>query len=417
MTVVAVVVTLSVILLLCSSSQAGGKRRDTTDNGTVTIIFGGGISFDGPVKYFAEVEKTCDYRRPFEKVRKILATADLRVASLDSPLLGKAYDESTPQLGKQTYNYGSIDAVEGLKYAGFDIVQVANKQFFDNGVAGVKSTISALKKAGIAYVGVQDRMNKEASQKPVIKTVNGLKVGFLSYFLISQGCSLNSFMERSRNASNGDENVFKLGPVAFNKLTASNEVQELAKRVDFTVVLMHWGEDYSPIPSLRVRQIARALTVFGAKLIIGTHPHVLQGHQCHGSNALAVYSMGNFLAPKYTGTTSEIFHGGRKPTKQDALKYAYDAESNYSLTQLGMMFRVTLSKAGIIAAHHLPIEIKNEPKTNCLQPTPAGTSWIEFCRGFDLYCMNWKDVCASEASMQDYLKNSPDTSACVKSDS
>ena len=276
MTVVAVVVTLSVILSLCSTSQADRKRRGTTDNGTVTIIFGGDISFDGPVKYFAEVEKTCDYRRPFEKVKRVLATADLRVANLDSPLLRKAYDESTPQYDKRTYNYGSIVAVEGLKYAGFDIVQVANKNFFDNGVAGVKNTISALNKAGISYVGLQDRVNKETSQKPVIKTINGLKIGFLSYFLISQGCSLNNFMKRSRNASNGDENVFKLGPVAFDKLTAHNEVKELVKRVDFTVVLMHWGEDYSPTPSLSVRQIAKTLAVFGANLIIGSHPRVLQ---------------------------------------------------------------------------------------------------------------------------------------------
>ena len=260
-------------LTACAASK---ESKLTSDNQTATIVFAGDISFDGPVKYFAEVEKTCDYKRPFERVRKLLAAADLRVANLESPLLKKAYGEKAPNSGKTVAHYGSIDAVEGLKYAGFDIVQVANNHFADYGLAGVKSTIAALKKAGIAYVGVQDRVNKKTSQKPVIKTVNGLKIGFLSYCLNFEGCS----PYRCENGYCSDfikgGDIFELGPVAFDKRTARNDIKRLSKRVDFTIVLMHWSKEYSLFPPLAIRQLAGSLIVYGANLIIGSHPHVIQ---------------------------------------------------------------------------------------------------------------------------------------------
>ena len=257
--------------------QAGKKWSGTNDNRTVTIIFGGDISFDGPVKYFAEVAKTCDYKRPFERVRKLLATADLRVANLESPLLKGAYIEKVPDNGKIISHYGSIDAVEGLKYAGFDIVQVANNHFADFGVAGVKSTIAALKKAGIAYVGVQDRVNKKTSQKPVIKTVNGLKIGFLSYCLNFEGCSIYKCeKEYCHDSTEGGNDFFGLGPVVFDKRIARNDIKRLSKRVDFTVVLMHWSQEYLLVPPLGMREIAESLVAYGATLVMGGHPHVIQ---------------------------------------------------------------------------------------------------------------------------------------------
>ncbi|XP_065071573.1 capsule biosynthesis protein CapA-like [Rhopilema esculentum] len=264
-------------LTVCASSK---ESKLISDNQTATIIFAGDISFDGPVKYFAEIEKTCDYKRPFERVRKLLATADLRVANLESPLLKRAYGEKVPDSGKTVANCGSIDAVEGLKYAGFDIVQVANNHFADFGVAGVKSTIAALKKAGIAYVGMQDRVNKKTSQKPVIKMVNGLKIGFLSYCLNVEGCSPYRCENGYCSEFIKGDDIFKLGPVAFDKRIARNDIKRLSKRVDFTVVLMHWSKEYSLVPPLPIRQLAESLVVYGANLIIGSHPHVIQIWHC-----------------------------------------------------------------------------------------------------------------------------------------
>eukprot|EP00795_Rhopilema_esculentum_P012383 gene12383-3041_t len=410
--------TILIVIVLFSYQeliQAGQKGSGTNDNRTVTIIFGGDISFDGPVKYFAEVEKTCDYKRPFEKVRKLLATADLRVANLESPLLKGAYIEKVPDNGKLISHYGSIDAVEGLKYAGFDIVQVANNHFADFGVAGVKSTIAALKKAGIAYVGMQDRVNKKTSQKPVIKTVNGLKIGFLSYCLNFEGCNTYKCEnEYCHDSTEGDNYIFGLGPAVFDKRTARNDIKRLSKRVDFTVVLMHWSQEYLLVPPLGMREIAESLVVFGATLVMGGHPHVIQGHECRGTGALVVYSLGNFLFPKHSNTSLGIFLGGEKPTAAEVKSYPKVMKSVYSPSQIGMMFRVTLGRAGILAADYIPFDIKNDPKSNCLQPTPLTKNWIKFCGETDLHCINFRDVCASMASTGDAFDNEKNEHLCIK---
>ena len=61
---------------------------------------------------------------------------------------------------------------------------------------------------------------------------------------------------------------------------------------------MHWGTEYLPVPQKSIRRVAFKLKVFGAALIVGTHPHVVQGHEWTEST-LVVYSLGNFLFPRH----------------------------------------------------------------------------------------------------------------------
>ena len=119
-----------------------------------TVIFVGDITFDGPVKYFAETENTCGYKAPFELVKKELAKADLRVGNLESPLLKDCSLATAADASKPIHHCAEARSVEGLKYAGFDLVQIANNHFADYGEHGIESTMNVLNDAGIGYIGV-----------------------------------------------------------------------------------------------------------------------------------------------------------------------------------------------------------------------------------------------------------------------
>ena len=57
----------------------------------------------------------------------------------------------------------------------------------------------------------------------------------------------------------------------------------------------------------------------------------------------------------------------------------------------------------IVDAEYLPLEIRNEPGTNCLQPTPIAKNWIKFCSKNDLYCYDFRNLCASSSGLQEQL--------------
>ena len=332
----------------------GLQRKNKSE--TATIVFTGDIYFDGPVKYFAEVAKTCDYLMPFSKVRGILADADLRVGNLESPLVDRNPEVKPALPRKGVHHRGSLKGIEGLKYAGFDIMQLANNHMNDYGDAGVQSTVRALTNAGIDFVGLRGNYYEKSSaekhatralfstedvteeweegtsaeksekkiknpadhfesrqrnpdivnskkrrlfhrsrshankdqerlaepsalpdknrQIPLIKMVNGLKIGFLAYCQNDEGCG--NFECKSGEGCERNENVFNAGPAVFNKIRASKEIIALKKVVDVAVVLMHWSREYSLVPPKGIREIAKSLSLYGADVIIGSHPHVIQ---------------------------------------------------------------------------------------------------------------------------------------------
>ena len=251
-------------------SSSWETRRGVDTNSSATIIFAGDISFDGTVKYFAEKQKSCNYSSLFREVKHLLMDADLRVGNLESPLLKPPFSTQLAFQGKGIHHYGSTKAVVALKSAGFNIMQIANNHFVDYGTSGALSTLEALRKAGIDYVGLRDSSRRQ--QEPLIKIVNTVRIGFLSYCLNKEGCEVFETDVDEKTSSN----VFDLGPNAFSKKIAGDDIRDLKKRVDIVIVLMHWSRELSLIPPLGIRDLARSMGIFGANLIIGTHPHVIQ---------------------------------------------------------------------------------------------------------------------------------------------
>ncbi len=163
-----------------------------------------------------------------------------------------------------------------LGKAKITLVNCANNHAADFGTEGILETIRMLDSAGIRHVGI-GRSIAEA-RKPVVLTLNGIRIGFLGYGGVS------AFL-----ASRTDP-----GTAPRSKRIISADIARLRSRVNFIVVNLHWGEELAEEPDSAQIVLAHALVDAGADLIIGHHPHVLQGIERYHGRTI-VYSLGNFI--------------------------------------------------------------------------------------------------------------------------
>ena len=163
-----------------------------------------------------------------------------------------------------------------LRDGGVNIVNVANNHVADYGRAGIDDTIRNLDSAGISFVGIGK--NLAEARRPVIKTIKGKKIGFLGYH------GGNSFAATSDSTG--------IAPRFGGYIVA--DVKRLRPRVDFLVVNFHWGTEKEIHPEPSQIELAHEVVEAGADLIIGHHPHVLQGVERY-HNAVIAYSLGNFV--------------------------------------------------------------------------------------------------------------------------
>ncbi|MBC7289039.1 MAG: CapA family protein, partial [Armatimonadetes bacterium] len=136
---------------------------------------------------------------------------------------------------------------------------------------------------GILYCG--GRREKSTSWWPVYLTAGGLKIGFMAYTDLS-------FNHGSDNKVDADLSNLR------------RQVSAADGKCDLLVVSFHWGEEYQRMPTERQRRVARAAIDSGADLVLGHHPHVLEGVTAYGG-APIIYSMGNFVFDQAPGERME----------------------------------------------------------------------------------------------------------------
>jgi poly-gamma-glutamate capsule biosynthesis protein CapA/YwtB (metallophosphatase superfamily) len=156
------------------------------------------------------------------------------------------------------------------------LVNCANNHTADFGTEGILETIRLLDSAGIRHVGI-GRTIAEA-RKPVILALNGIRIGFLGYGGVS------AFL-----ASRAQP-----GTTPRSRRIILSDIAKLRPRVNFVVVNLHWGEELAEQPDSAQIALAHAIIDAGADLVIGHHPHILQGIEYYRGKMIA-YSLGNFI--------------------------------------------------------------------------------------------------------------------------
>lgn len=237
------------------------------------------LGFVGDILLASSVENLMrrngfDY--PYAKALPYLQAPDLLVGNLENPIT----TGGVPAEDKKYVFKGHPDLVPSLKEAGFDVVSLANNHTLDQGVEGLLDTIRHLDEAGIPNMGAGN--NDTEAFAPVVLEANGFKV---AYFGLSRVVPWVSWK--------ADKNVAGVAET-YDSRRAVAAIQQARVENDLIVVYAHWGEELSEVPRSIETTLAREYIDAGADLVVGAHPHVLQGIELYKGKWIA-YSLGNFI--------------------------------------------------------------------------------------------------------------------------
>ena len=210
--------------------------------------------------------KRYGYEYPFRKVRYILEQDDLTIANLEGTFHSNSSGLTLQT--KKAYNFRAApDFVEALKQASVEAVAVGNNHSGDYGAPGFEETAAVLDESGIAWFG-----NTDYSTKGWVYEIDGIRVGFVSCYI-------------SHWVMGNGENIPKI----------SATIEDVkAQGVDVLIAYMHGGVEYDAKHDNNQERFARYFIGRGADIVIGSHPHRLQG--CELIDGVPVfYSLGNFV--------------------------------------------------------------------------------------------------------------------------
>lgn len=223
----------------------------------------------------------------FNGVRERLKSADLAIANLETPLTDWA--EQTPYKDKAAVEAGkdvilrvsSPQAAQALAQGGIKVVGLANNHTMDFTDHGLLDTFARLRKAGVLFAGAGE--NLAAAEDALIVQIKGRRIGILSF---SDVVPRYSWAEENHpGIATGKE---------ADRVVAA--IRRARPKVDILILLLHWGTQFVQEPIPRQQFLAQQAQRAGADLVLGAHPHVLQGVSCLG-RVPVVYSAGNFVFP------------------------------------------------------------------------------------------------------------------------
>ena len=260
-------------------------QAQSEDVRRIKLIFAGDIMGHETQIRAAEVEKDklYDYTPCFEYVAPILKQADLAIGNLELTLPGKP-----PYTGYPMFKSPEELAL-ALRHAGFDLLVTSNNHSNDGGLNGVISTLNTLDNYNFYHTGTFRDSLERNDFYPLIVYKNDFRLAFLNYTYGTNG--LNTKPPSVVNLI--DE-----------KLIAAD--MEIARQMapDFIIVIMHWGDEYQINENKIQRDLAAKLVGWGADLVIGAHPHVVQpvrqetvaGADSTARKVWTAYSLGNYIS-------------------------------------------------------------------------------------------------------------------------
>jgi poly-gamma-glutamate capsule biosynthesis protein CapA/YwtB (metallophosphatase superfamily) len=207
------------------------------------------------------------------EVRQLFASCDVVLANLECTLPGKELVATEPRV------FTSEAQAVGLAEAGINVVSLANNHAFDAGNEGFGRLTALLDRQNIRWFGAGLALS-DASQ-PCILEINGIRLAMIGTADASSG--VNSF---AGPASSG------VPPLDCENLC--EKIRALSGTVDHILISPHWGLERFRFPSPGQIKQAHAFIDAGASMVLGHHPHVIQGMEVYRKKPI-IYSLGNFF--------------------------------------------------------------------------------------------------------------------------
>lgn len=251
---------------------------------TATLVSAGDCVIHDDLQKAAKIEgeDRYDFTHMFEEIKPFVESADYSIVSYE----GAATNKRDDYAGFPYFNCPP-ELFDAFKYAGFDLVNNSNNHQLDRRVKGMLETRENIRQRGLDIIGAYD------GEEPryIIRDINGIKIGFMAYTY----------------GSNGNEGLLTSEEIAkhlafFDRPRMEKEIKELEEKADITVIAMHWGHEYWRKPNEQQISLSNDMFEWGADVILGSHPHVIQPTETrvvNGETKYIIYSMGNFLSNQW----------------------------------------------------------------------------------------------------------------------
>ena len=245
---------------------------------SLSILFTGDIMMNRGVEQVIQKHGGGDWMFPFRYMRDVLQDADITFGNLEGPVSDKGTEAGS------IYSFRmDPQVVPTLKETGFDVLSLANNHMGDWSREAFEDTMRRLQRGGIVYAG--GGWNEKESWEPAIFEVHGKRVGFVAF------SDVGPMWMQSKEALSG---IAAVPAGNAGKHYVEKAIFEASRKADILVVSFHFGEEYENAPNARQKELARAAIDAGARVVIGTHPHVVQSIEEYGGGVIA-YSLGNFI--------------------------------------------------------------------------------------------------------------------------
>jgi len=275
-------ITVLIIIFFITGCATTGEKASLK---SVSFCAAGDVMLDRGV---ARNYTRSGYEYPFKHTSDFISSFNIAFCNLEGPVT-KAEKRKKPF----AFRCDPEDFEVFLK-SGFNTVSLANNHMLDCGPKGVSETIKVLAENKITFSGAG--MTREKALEPAVIYKNGTSFAFLSF------CDMPYYV----NGKAGSEMLPQ--PVHPTDEEAYISISRAAASYDNVIVSWHWGVEYSNKPTKRQKELGRMCVDAGAGLVIGHHPHVVQGVEKY-RDSIILYSLGNFVFDQYgdKNTESVIF--------------------------------------------------------------------------------------------------------------
>lgn len=263
---------------------------------------------------------------PFDNIRDVLADSDILFGNLETVL---SHKKRNRWLLPRLYMRGDPGDIPALRDCSFKVMSISNNHMMQHGTEAFHDTVKRLESNSIYPIGMKSELPFHS--KPFITKINDIKIGFLSY-------SLRPEEYRPK------EVLYCLG----EEEDINDDIHKLKKDVDFVIISIHWGDEYIKKPSPSQIAMARRIIDEGANIILGHHPHVLQGIESY-KDGLIAYSLGNFVFDMWMPETRK-----------------------------SIILQIHLDKTGIVGFNVIPIRINRQYQPEVLNGDDAISDLKEF---------------------------------------
>lgn len=235
-----------------------------------------------------------DFKPMISYIKEIVSNYDIAYYNQETILGGS-------ELGLSDYpTFNSpYEAGDAMLDAGFNLVSLATNHTMDSGKKAVENSCKYWQsKENVLTAG--SYCSEEERNKINIKEINNIKYTMLNYTYGTNGMPVandylvNVWPTDIDNINNPEKDT----KYQAYKKQVKEDIDKVKDKVDFLIVAMHWGVEYTHEPTAYEKDMASYLASLGVNLIIGTHPHVIQPVTWI-DNTLVIYSLGNFISAQY----------------------------------------------------------------------------------------------------------------------